>query len=438
MQKYPTYKPSNIDWIGEIPSYWKKSKLKYLTPKSLGGIWGDEKKDDENDIICIRIADFQFENLTIKDNEDYTLRNIPLSDNDEKLLKKGDLLLEKSGGGEKTPVGRIVVYDGRFIKATSSNFINILKPNLKICDTKYITYLHSFFYFNGVNLQYIKQTTGIQNLDSNSYLNEITFLPPLQEQQAIVTYLDEKTTLIDELIAKKARKIELLKEQRISLINHVVTKGLDSNVPIKSTGVDWIGGIPEHWDLVKLKTKFKIVKIISGTLGFDVLSVTQRGLKIKDLNSNEGQHSMDYSKYQIVNKGQFVMNHMDLLTGFIDISEFNGVTSPDYRVFELINPLNCSQYYLYIFQLCYWNRIFYGLGSGVSNLGRWRLPSDEFKEFRIPLPPISEQQAIANFLDEQLALIDKNIELESQKIEKLKEYRQSLISNVVTGKIKVV
>jgi type I restriction enzyme S subunit len=207
---------------------------------------------------------------------------------------------------------------------------------------------------------------------------------------------------------------------------------------MKDSGIEWIDDIPSHWEVIKLKYLFRIVKLISGELGFDILSVTQSGVKIKDISQNEGQISMDYSKYQIVYPGQFVMNHMDLLTGFVDISKYDGVTSPDYRVFESYSEKVNNSYYLNIFQQCYRNRIFYRLGNGVSNLGRWRLSSQEFLDFVLPLPPISEQEHIVSYLDEKTSQIDKTIDIEKKKIELLKEYRQSLISSVVTGKIKVI
>ena len=200
----------------------------------------------------------------------------------------------------------------------------------------------------------------------------------------------------------------------------------------EDSGVDWIGNVPSDWTTRKLKRVFSIEKKISGELGYDVLSVTQKGLKVKDLNDHTGQHSMDYSKYQIVEQGDFVMNHMDLLTGFVDLSVHQGVTSPDYRVFRSRTEEVYDPYCLYIFQMCYHRRIFYGLGRGVSNLGRWRLPSVEFLEFKLPTPPLHEQEQIVEYLDRKTTLIDSLIEKTVRKIELLKEKRTSLINEVVT------
>jgi type I restriction enzyme S subunit len=186
----------------------------------------------------------------------------------------------------------------------------------------------------------------------------------------------------------------------------------------------------------KVKYLFEIRKRISGELGYDILSVTQNGLKVKDIISGKGQLSMDYTKYQIVYPNDFVMNHMDLLTGYVDVSKWLGVTSPDYRVFTLIDPESLNEYYLRIFQFGYQNKVFYGFGQGSSMLGRWRLPSDEFNNFYFPYPSKDEQLQIVDFLDTRTKEIDDLVQLEQKKIDLLKEYRQSLISEVVTGKVK--
>ncbi|RWX75955.1 restriction endonuclease subunit S [Neorhizobium lilium] len=199
-----------------------------------------------------------------------------------------------------------------------------------------------------------------------------------------------------------------------------------------STGVPWLEEIPAHWKVQRLKLLFEIVKRIAKTDGFDVLSVTQKGIKIKDIESNDGQLSMDYTKYQIVNPGDFVMNHMDLLTGYVDVSQYHGVTSPDYRTFRLRDQNNSRKYFLYLLQNCYHQRLFFPFGQGSSHLGRWRLPPESFNEFSFPVPPTDEQAVIAAFLDRETAKIDTLVEEQQRLIELLREKRQAIISRAVT------
>lgn len=201
----------------------------------------------------------------------------------------------------------------------------------------------------------------------------------------------------------------------------------------KDSGVEWLGQVPGHWGIQRIRRLCEIRKRIAGELGYDVLSITQHGIKIRDVESNDGQLSMDYSKYQFVEVGDFAMNHMDLLTGYVDLAEIRGVTSPDYRVFTIREPSKChDKYLLYLFQMGYKNKIFFAYGQGSSQLGRWRLPTEQFNDLSFPLPPATEQQNIAVFLDRETAKIDGLVAEQRRLTALLKEKRQAVISHAVT------
>jgi type I restriction enzyme S subunit len=177
----------------------------------------------------------------------------------------------------------------------------------------------------------------------------------------------------------------------------------------------------------------EIRKRIAGSLGHDVLSVTQKGLRVKDIESNDGQLSMDYSKYQLVEAGDLVMNGMDLLTGWVDMATAPGVTSPDYRVFSIRNGEAVDRRYLLrVLQMGYQRRIWFAFGQGSSHLGRWRLPTDAFNSLQVPLPPLHEQSAIASFLDRETAKIDALVAEQERLIELLHEKREHVITVSVT------
>ena len=284
---------------------------------------------------------------------------------------------------------------------------------------------------------YITQT-ALPSMTQSNYRNIKIPYMDISEQQAIANFLDWKCGDIDILSADIEKQIETLKEYKKSLITRAVTKGLDPNVETKDTASPYWSRIPVNWFLSDIKYLFEIVKRIAGKEGYDILSVTQKGLKIKNISKNEGQIAENYSNYQFVYPEDFVMNHMDLLTGWVDLSKLFGVTSPDYRVFRLRNAKkNCSSYYKYVMQCCYSCRIFYSLGQGVSNLGRWRLQTFSFNNFQVPVPPLQEQQAIADFLDAKCADIDAVIAGKEKQLETLKEYKKSLIYTYVTGKKEV-
>ena len=217
-------KPSEIEWLGDIPEHWDTFRLKWTNSKLIAGAWGDDPKGEDSDIFCIRVADFDRRALRINIGS-LTLRNVEIKKQQVLLLKKNDLLLEKSGGGEKQPVGCIVLFTHDF-RAIASNFIckiTITKNN----SAQYLIYLHAYLRSIGINIFSIKQTTGIQNLDVYTYFNERVAHPPLAEQQAIANFLDKETAKIDTLIGRVEDSITLLREYRTALITAAVTGTID-------------------------------------------------------------------------------------------------------------------------------------------------------------------------------------------------------------------
>ncbi|MEG7380859.1 restriction endonuclease subunit S [Bacillus subtilis] len=314
----------------------------------------------------------------------------------------------------------------------TDNSLIIHKFNSKIFDKKFLRYI-----LEQLNLSQYSTSTAQPLITGETIKRRKIAFPDILTQKKIVNYIEYNVSEIDDLLIKKHQLINLLEQQRQSIITEAVTKGLNLNVNMKDSGVEWIGEIPEYWEVNKIKFKFDIRKVIQPTENPTVLSLTQRGLKIKDLNDFSGQHADSYDKYQKVEIKDYVMNGMDLLTGYVDCSRFEGVTSPDYRVFRIKDNTECHDYYLRYFQMCYFSKIFYGHGQGVSNFGRWRLQTDVFKEFPIPVPPKDEQFKVSEFLKAKEMKIDKALELINLDIEKLKEYRKSLIYEAVTGKIDV-
>lgn len=403
-------KDSGVEWIGEIPEDTKLIQLRFIADITTGNMDTQNRENDGEYPFYVRSP-------KVERSNQYSFDDV------EAILMAGD------GVG----AGRVFHYvQGKYACHQRVYRMN----NFRYVQSSFLKY-----YLEGLFPMIMDQGSAKSTVDS-------VRLPMLQgfkvvvfneaEQQKIVDFLDEKVGEIDSVIAKTKETIEDYKKYKQAIITDAVTKGIYDTVTLKATENVHIDKIPAHWDMKKLKYVFYIKKDIAGKEGYDILSITQKGIKIKDISINEGQLAESYSNYQLVDVGDFAMNHMDLLTGWVDVSKYSGVTSPDYRVFNFIDKsAYCKEYYLYLMQMCYMNKIFYGLGQGVSNLGRWRLQADKFLNFTIPMPPLCEQREIAEYLDEKCSEIDKLVAKKEELLVDLESYKKSLIYEYVTGKKEV-
>ena len=197
-------------WLDGVPTHWKIDRLKWSITGLFNGVWGDEPNGID-DIICVRVADFDRTRLKVTDDPP-TRRAIEIKDRTNRLLHTGDLLIEKSGGGDNQPVGCVVYFDHGY-DTICSNFIGrmVIAPGMH---PRYWSYAHASLYTGRLNIPAIKQTTGIQNLDTDAYLNQRVAYPLLEEQCVIANYLDRETAQIDALMAAKERLLTLLAEKR--------------------------------------------------------------------------------------------------------------------------------------------------------------------------------------------------------------------------------
>ncbi|NYV66362.1 restriction endonuclease subunit S [Bacillus sp. Gen3] len=218
-------KDSGVEWIGEIPEHWEINRIKKSVVSANNGVWGDEPQNDEDDISCIRVADFNRRTFEVADIE-YTMRNLPKMKQKQYLLEKDDLLIEKSGGGEKQPVGFVVLYPFEN-PAIYANFMAKIMLNKEYILPGYSKYLHATLYAHRINVRSIKQTTGIQNLDTGYYFQELIPYPSLNEQEEIAAYLDIKSSETLDIISSLTNQIIKLKEYRQSLIYEAVTGKID-------------------------------------------------------------------------------------------------------------------------------------------------------------------------------------------------------------------
>lgn len=413
------------------PAHWQIRRFKDIITSSRSGIWGDEEKGDANDIVCYRVADFDYSNLCLK-FDNITYRNVLPEQANEKLLSEGDLLLEKSGGGEKMPVGRVVLVNSPQ-RAVCSNFIQALSVNKKQ-SARFVLYLFHSIYSNRINTLFFNQTTGIQNLKTAHYLAQEIFLPPYSEQEAIATYLDKECEKIGRKIELLERKADAYSRLRRSLINRAVTRGLDPNVSLKPSPIAFVTEIPSHWEIRRIKSLFEERIEYSYTGNEDLLSVSEYyGIaKRADIIDNENiSRSDSLEGYKRCYIGDIVSNIMLAWKGSLGMTNYNGIVSPAYGVYKPICKLN-SRYYHYLFRTELYKAIFKNHSRGIID-SRLRLYTPNFLALKTFYPPLSEQNEIAAYLDEKCAKIDAILEKINTEVERLKELKRSLINEVVTG-----
>ena len=409
-------KDSGIEWLGEAPADWELDRL-----GSFFAVRNQKVSDEEYAPLSVTMGGVVPQLSHVAKSDDHTNR---------KLVCKGDFVIN-SRSDRRNSCG-FADRDG------SVSLINTICAPRKEMDSRYFGYLFDSsqwadeFYAWGHGIVADLWTTSW-----NDTKKIILPVPSINEQALIADFLDAKCAEVDRAVSAAEQSIQEYKAYKNSVVFQAVTKGLDPDAPMKDSGVEWLGQVPAGWRVTPIKHLFYISKKIAGRTGYDVLSITQRGLKIKDIKSGEGQLAADYSHYQLVEPGDFAMNHMDLLTGWIDIASQVGVTSPDYRVFKSRVEQMDKRYFLRVFQYYYSGRIFYGFCKGISSKGRWRLPADAFGNTYIPVPPVPEQARIADFLDAKCAEVDRAVEAKQAIIDELKSYKQSLIYEAVTGKLEV-
>lgn len=420
-------KDSGVKWVGEIPSSWKVYKVKQIADSNNDVL--PENYEEEQEIDYIEIGSVTYEH-GVRTTEKMKFGNAP--SRARRIVHNGDTIISTV----RTYLKAIAYINDSLADKIVSTGFSVVTPHKDVV-AKFLYYAlstHSFI----SNVEAHSVGISYPAINNTNLMDLKIVLPMQREQIQIASYLDAKCSKIDEIIEKQQAIIEKLKEYKLSIITEVVTSGINPDVEMKDSGSVWFGSIPINWQMKRLKYVFHIQKDIAGEEGHTVLSITQRGIIPKDFSNNEGQFANSYANYQLVHKGDFAMNHMDLLTGWVDISKYEGVTSPDYRVFVL-NDKNgmCPEYYLYMMQMCYSARIFYGLGQGVSGMGRWRLQADKFLNFHIPIPPYDEQKIIADYITDKVNHIEVEIDKRNKLIEKYQEYKKSLIYEVVTGKKEV-
>jgi type I restriction enzyme S subunit len=439
--RYPSYKDSGVEWLGEVPEHWDIDRLKRSTITAKNGVWGDEPQQNENDIPCVRVADFDRQALRVELTEP-TIRNVVEKDRVGRVLSRGDLLLEKSGGGEGQPVGCVVLYDDPR-PAVCSNFVARVQtaPGM---NSSFWRYVHAAAYAVRLNTRSTKQTSGIQNLDAAQYLDERAGFPPLPEQTQIAAFLDRETAKIDGLVAEQRRLMELLKEKRQAVISHAVTQGLNPNTPMKPSGIEWLGDVPAHWDRAQVGRVCRQVSdgphfspsyVDDGVMFISARNIGVDAWYLEDAKFVSEADYLEFCRRVIPEKGD-VLYTKGGTTGIARVIDFEVRFQVWVHVAVLKLHRDMVDPYFMAYALnsvgCYEQSQLHTRGATNQDLGLTRMTKIWFA-----LPPLSEQLEINDFLHRETGRLDTLTAEAQRAIDLLQERRTALISAAVTGQIDV-
>ena len=421
MKRYEQYKDSGIAWLPKVPAHWEIAHLrKYLSLVSIKGM-GDKQllSVTREKGIIERNVDDQEENHNF----------VPDDLSGYKYVQPGQFVINKM----KSWQGSYGV----------SDYEGIVSPAYYVCELDFP--FKPFFSMAIRSRSYVdffaQWSKGIRvgqwDLEPIALKSIPFFEPPVDEQKKIVEYLNKQITLIETRKCQRERELQTLNELKQAEIASVVTRGLNPNAPMKDSGIPWIGMIPAHWDTMRIRGLFKESdeKTVddTGTL----LSLSQyTGITLKSEAGKTGMFEAESTVgYKIVHPGQFVMNIMLAWNGSYAVSDLEGIISPAYCVFDF--RIDCNKkYYDYLLRTKAYCGAFKSQSRGIID-SRLRLYPYKFYAFRTLVPPIEEQNAIVDYIESKTTKIDDMIESLKSEIERLTEYKQRLISDVVTGQINV-
>ena len=440
MKRYESYKPSGVDWIGDVPKEWKVAPFKRFLSEAMK-YGANASAEEENDLFprYIRITDID-ENGRLKDDDIKSLNN---NDSKDYMLEKGDLLFARSGA----TVGKTYLFDESF-RACYAGYLIKAKCDKKLLPKFVVYYTQSSIYDNWKSASFIQST--IQNISAERYSMLPMLVPPVEEQTAIVAYLDSKCAKIDNVVAVQQQRIELLKELKQSIITHAVTKGLDKNAKLKPSGVDWIDNVPNEWNIFPFKALFSTEKGLSFTKadlvdeGIPVISYGQIHSKSNDFITTKEcllryipANIIPHNSKSSVKIGDFIFadTSEDIEgSGNFAYIDKNGIYAGYHTIIAKSMCPENSRYFSFLFQTDCWRS---QIRNSVSGVKVYSITKQILTSVKMLVPPVEEQTAIADYLDKKCATIDKQISKVERQIELLKEYKQSVITECVTGKRKV-
>ena len=425
-------KESGVEWIGKIPNDFNVTKIKHIATLAGRIGWQGLTSAEYTDEGAYLITGVDFSDGKI--NWD-TCVHVPMNRWEEASqiqIEEGDLLITKDG-----TVGKVAIAENVPGPTSLNSGVLLVRNNENV---------HTRFLFWTIQSEVFWKWFGIINAGNSTIIHlyqqdffNFSFpVPDIDEQKRIANYLDKKCSSIDSIIAKEESVIEKLKEYKQSVIIETVTRGIDKNIMLKKSGIDFCDEIPAHWDVIQNRYLFTLrdEKNYKPLEEVQLLSLyTDLGVFPHGEQEERGNKAVTAEGYKIVHEDDIIVNIILAWMGAIGRSAYNGVTSPAYDIYKPKENV-CAKYYHYLYRTKAFSGECYKYGRGIMAM-RWRTYSSEFKSIKVPIPPYEEQCQIAEYLDKKSDCIDKTIADRQGLIGKLQEYKKSLIYEVVTGKREV-
>jgi type I restriction enzyme S subunit len=427
LHKTVSRRPSGRRWIGDIPEHWLVPPV-YSRFELLLGKMLDEKQITRRHLApYLRNIDVQWDSI----NTD----NLPEMDFDEGdrkrlALRPGDLLVCE--GGE---AGRTAIWQGQVDECFFQKAIHRLRPLAGLDHPRYFYWVMRYAVSLGVFSAHGNAST-IEHLPAEKLRLFRYPSPPVAEQQTIAAYLDRETTRLDALLAAKERLIKLLAEKRQALITHAVTRGLVSAVPLRDSGIPWLGAIPKHWETERVAFAFR-ERDERGEPELPLLEVSINAGVVRREFSEERIENVaaDFNTYKVARTGDIVFNKMRMWQGAVGAAPCDGLVSPDYTVAIPLGTLD-SGYAESLFRTALFSAECARHSHGIV-WDRLRLYWEGFRDIRIPVPPLAEQRAIVGWIARETGKLDAMREATERTVGLLRERRAALIAAAVTGQLPI-
>lgn len=420
MAEYSEYKDSGQQWLGMVPSHWS-----ILPGKAIFAENKTKNKDNQESFVL----SLSYGKIIPK--KDINEGLVPDNYSGYQIVKPGYIIVRCTDlQNDKVSLRTALVQHNGII---SGAYLGLIPR-----DSYNSSFLQYLLFDWDISKELYRYGSGLrQSLSWEDIKYLLLPIPPKEEQEAIVSYLDKVTADIDKAIAAKERIIASLEERRKIIITHAVTRGINPDVPMKDSGIDWLGEIPTHWEVIRIKYLLNEKKARSKTGTEEPLSMSQRkGLIPTKMMGVIPNLAASYVDAKLVSKGDLVFNKLKAHLGVFNVSEYDGLVSPDYAVYNTTGKADLK-FLEYIFKtpncINEFKKLITGVGAGLS-----RLYTADLYSIYCAIPPIDEQLAIRNHIVNQTKAISEAIDQCQSIIDLLRERKNIIINETVTGKVKVI